>query len=67
MPKTKMKTKRGAAKRFSKTASGKIKFKKTKMRHILSKKSTNWKRHARANATLSEPDAKLVHMMLPYK
>jgi len=63
----KMKTKRGAAKRFNKTASGKIKFKKAKMRHILTKKSTKWKRSARASGTLSEPDAKLVHRLIPYK
>ena len=63
----KMKTKRGAAKRFSKTASGKIKFKNAKMRHILTKKSTKFKRQARAIGTLCEADAKLVHRMIPYK
>ncbi len=63
----KMKTKRGAAKRFGKTASGKIKFKRAKMRHILTKKSTKWKRKARDGAILSKPDAKLVRLLIPYK
>ena len=35
----KMKTKRCAAKRFSFTAGGKVKYKKMNLRHILTKKS----------------------------
>jgi len=63
----KMKTRRGAAKRFGKTATGKIKFKRAKMRHILSKKSTKWKRHARHGSTLAEPDARRIRLLIPHK
>ncbi|MEE2749925.1 MAG: 50S ribosomal protein L35 [Myxococcota bacterium] len=64
---SKMKTNRGAAKRFKVTASGKVRFNRAKRRHILSKKSTSWKRHARGGGTLAEPDAKLVRRLIPYK
>ncbi|MED5369895.1 MAG: 50S ribosomal protein L35 [Myxococcota bacterium] len=63
----KMKTNRGAAKRFSKTAKGKVKFKRAKMRHILTKKNSNWQRKARAGATMCDADAKLVRNLIPYK
>ena len=63
----KMKTNRGAAKRFSKTASGKVKFKHAKMRHILTKKNSNLKRKARTGSTLCESDARLVRIPIPYK
>ena len=43
----KMKTKKAAAKRFSITASGKVKYKKMNLRHILTKKSTKRKRNLR--------------------
>jgi large subunit ribosomal protein L35 len=43
----KMKTKKAAAKRFSLTASGKVKYKKMNLRHILTKKSTKRKRGLR--------------------
>jgi len=62
-----MKTNRGAAKRFSKTAGGKIRFNKAKRRHILTKKSTKWKRHARGAQNLSDGDARLVKQLIPYK
>ena len=45
--KAKMKTRRAAAKRFSLTGTGKVKFKRTKMRHILAKKSQKMKRRLR--------------------
>ncbi len=41
----KLKTHSGAAKRFTKTASGKFKRGQSKMRHILTSKSTKTKRH----------------------
>ena len=63
----KMKTNRGAAKRFRVSGSGKVKFKKAKMRHILTKKSTKWKRKARAAGVLGPADAKLVKRLVPYK
>ena len=43
----KMKTKSGAAKRFKLTASGKIKVKKSNLRHILTKKNSDYKRKQR--------------------
>jgi large subunit ribosomal protein L35 len=43
----KMKTKKAAAKRFSLTAGGKVKYKKMNLRHILTKKSTKRKRNLR--------------------
>ena len=43
----KMKTKKAAAKRFSLTASGKVKYKKMNLRHILTKKTTKRKRNLR--------------------
>jgi large subunit ribosomal protein L35 len=63
----KMKTKRGAAKRFSTTGSGKIKFKRAKTRHILTKKTTKQKRHARRDGFIVENEAHLVRIMIPYK
>jgi len=43
----KMKTNRAAAKRFKKTANGKIKRKKALARHIMTKKNAKRKRHLR--------------------
>ncbi len=63
----KMKTNRGAAKRFRVTGSGRIKFKRSKMRHILSKKKTKWKRQARRDGLLSEKEEHLVRRLIPYK
>ncbi len=63
----KMKTRRGAAKRFSRTSSGKIKFKRAGMRHILAKKAQKIKRSLRHSSTLCDADAKLVSRLIPYK
>ncbi len=65
--KTKMKTRRAAAKRFSVTGSGKIKFKRSKMRHILAKKRQKMKRRLRKGSTLCDADVKLVRRCIPYK
>ncbi len=63
----KMKTKRAAAKRFSLTGSGKVKYKKMNLRHILTKKAPKRKRQLRASGILSECDAaKVRKQMLPY-
>ncbi len=43
----KMKTKKAASKRFTLTASGKVKYKKMNLRHILTKKTTKRKRNLR--------------------
>ena len=63
----KMKTHRGAAKRFSKTASGKIKHGRSYHGHILTKKSTKRKRGLRGTKTLAECDAPKVAQLIPYK
>jgi large subunit ribosomal protein L35 len=62
----KMKTNRGAAKRFRKTKSGKIKRNRANKRHILTKMSSKRKRQLRNGAFLEKGDAKLVERMLPY-
>lgn len=62
----KMKTHRGAAKRFKVTKNGKVKYRRGFRNHILTHKTTKRKRQLRANAYLSEADAKNVKQMLPY-
>jgi large subunit ribosomal protein L35 len=61
----KMKTHRGAAKRFRKTASGKIVRSKSNKQHILTKKSSKRKRSLRKSAIVESVDAKRVKQMLP--
>ncbi len=63
----KMKTNRGAAKRFALTASGKVKRKKAFRSHILTKKTTKRKRSLRKNGYVAEADAKAIKKMIPYK
>jgi len=62
----KMKTNRGAAKRFKKTASGKIKRKKAHLRHCLSSKSREQKRRLRHPGFVSPSERKKVERLLPY-
>jgi len=62
----KMKTHSGAAKRFHKTASGKIKRGQAKMRHILTSKDTKTKRKLGASAFVSDADYHKVSRMIPY-
>jgi large subunit ribosomal protein L35 len=61
-----MKSHRGAAKRFKKTASGKISRQKANKQHILTKKSTKRKRGLRQDSLVSESDERRVRRMLPY-
>ncbi len=61
----KMKTNRGAAKRFKKTGSG-FKFKHATKRHILTKRTTKNKRHLRPNSLLPKCEIAGVVRMLPY-
>jgi len=61
----KMKTIRGAAKRFTKTAGG-FKRNQAHRRHILTKKSTKRKRHLRADAMLHKADVGAARRMMPY-
>ena len=62
----KLKTHRGAAKRFSKTASGKFKRSQAYLNHILTKKSTKRKRHLREGLLVDAADQAAVRKMLPY-
>lgn len=62
----KLKTNRGAAKRFKKTAKGGFKRTQSHARHILTKKSTKRKRHLRAGSMIAESDNNSVKQMLPY-
>ena len=62
----KMKTKKGAAKRFKARASGSIKRGQAFKRHILTKKTTKTKRQLRGSAAVHESDVKSVRAMRPY-
>ncbi len=62
----KMKTHRGAAKRFTLTGSGKIKKNRSFKSHILEKKSAKRKRQLRHSEIAHESDEKRIKRMLPY-
>jgi len=62
----KIKTNRGAAKRFKRTASGSFKCNQSHRRHILTKKSTKRKRQLRKAATLHAADVRCAARLLPY-
>ena len=62
----KMKSKSGAAKRFSVTRSGRIKRSSANLRHILTKKATKRKRHLRGTTEIHASDRRAVRAMLPY-
>jgi large subunit ribosomal protein L35 len=62
----KLKTHKGAAKRFRLTATGKIKRGHAYARHILTKKSTKRKRHLDIDVLVADGDLKRVEAMLPY-
>ncbi len=62
----KLKTNRGAAKRFSKTANGKFKRSQAYLNHILTKKSTKRKRQLREGLLVDPADQATVRKLLPY-
>ena len=62
----KIKTNRGAAKRFKATASGKFKCKQSHLNHILTKKSTKRKRGLRAPDIIDKADKPAIKKLLPY-
>jgi len=62
----KMKTKSGAKKRFSRTATGKIKAFVAHKRHRLISKPQKMKRKARGTTTLGKGDSTLVLWYMPY-
>jgi len=61
----KMKTHRGAAKRFKKTGTGKFKRSCANHRHILEKKGPKRKRRLRQSALVSASETRRVAVMLP--
>jgi len=62
----KLKTHRGAAKRFSLTGSGKVKRSRAYASHILTKKTTKRKRNLRKSAVLNKRDEKGIKLLIPY-
>lgn len=62
----KMKTHRGAAKRFKKTGTGKLKRAKAFKSHILTKKSSKTKRNLRKAGYVSDSQVKVMKKLLPY-
>lgn len=62
----KMKTHKGAAKRFKKTGSGKLKRGKAFKSHILTKKSSKTKRNLRKSGLVSDTQEKAMKKLLPY-
>lgn len=62
----KLKTNRGAAKRFKRTATGKFKRSQSHLRHILTKKSTKRKRNLRAASLVHPADHAAIKQLLPY-
>jgi large subunit ribosomal protein L35 len=67
MPKQKLKTHRGAAKRFKRTKRGKFLRSKAFKQHILSSKTTARKRKLRGTVLVADVDAAKLARMLPYK
>ena len=61
----KMKTHRGAAKRFKKTGTGKIVRSRANKQHILTKKSAKRKRKLRKDAVVEAVDQKRLIQLLP--
>ena len=62
----KMKTNRGAAKRFRRTANGGFKRGQSHHRHILTKKSSKRKRQLCSIEQVHDADQAMVRRMLPY-
>ncbi len=60
----KMKTHRGAAKRFKKTGTGKIKRQRRNKQHILTKKTPKRKRHLRKGTLVSSADDKRIRRLI---
>ncbi|HJT50453.1 MAG TPA: 50S ribosomal protein L35 [Nitrosospira sp.] len=62
----KMKTKSGAAKRFTVRAGGTVKRSQAFKRHILTKKTTKSKRQLRGTVSVHSSDVSSVRTMMPY-
>jgi large subunit ribosomal protein L35 len=62
----KIRTHRGAAKRFKKTGTGKLKRGHAYTSHILTKKSPKRKRNLRKGTMMDKTNAKVMKKLLPY-
>ena len=62
----KLKTHRGAAKRFKKTGTGKFMRNNAFRRHILTSKTTKSKRQMRGSEEVADADVAKLRRMLPY-
>lgn len=62
----KIKTRRGTAKRFKLTSSGKVKRKRAYLRHILSTKTRKQKRRLRQSAIVDATNVKAIKRLIPY-
>lgn len=62
----KLKTNRAAAKRFTKTGTGKLKRNKAYRRHILTKKTAKHKRDLRKQTMMDKTNEKVMKKILPY-
>jgi len=67
MARLKVKTNRGAAKRFRVTKSGKIARRKAGASHILTKKSSKRKRSLRQGTLVDSANSKVIKKLIPYK
>ncbi|ROO30424.1 50S ribosomal protein L35 [Salinisphaera orenii MK-B5] len=63
----KLKTNRGAAKRFKRTGSGKLRRRRAFGNHILTKKATKRKRRFAQGALVAEADQPSMDRLIPYK
>ena len=63
----KIKTHRGAAKRFNKTGTGKVTHAKAFKQHILTSKTAKRRRNLRGTTGVSAADTPRVDKMIPYK
>ena len=61
----KIKTNRAAAKRFKKTGTGKIVYRKSCASHMLTKKTTKRKRTLRKAHLIAKSDRKEIKLLLP--
>jgi large subunit ribosomal protein L35 len=62
----KLKTNRGAAKRFKRTVSGRFQRAQSHHNHILTKKRTKRKRQLRTRTWLAQSDVAAVRRLMPY-
>ena len=63
----KLKTHRGAAKRFKKTGTGKIVRSKAFKQHILTSKTAKRRRDLRGTTIVNDADVPRLERMIPYK